>query len=185
MTSSRYDAVAITLHWVIALGIGLQIVMGWGMTHLPLPMAQKFWIYQFHKSVGITVLLAVVVRVLWRFTHKPPALPEAMPRLERAAATGTHHLLYTLMFVVPLAGWAVVSLSPYNIPTVLYGLIPWPDLPVFGANKAVVEPMAETVHSWAAYIIAAVVVVHAAAALRHQFCLRDGILRRMIPFLKE
>lgn len=185
MKQDRYTAVAITLHWVIALGIAVQVAMGWGMTSLPLAIGTKFAVYQLHKSIGITVLAAVVLRVLWRFTHKPPALPAEMPVLERKAAIGTHHLLYTLTLLVPLAGWAVVSLSPYNIPTVLYGLIPWPDLPVFGADKAVVEPYFEDLHAWAAYGMAGLVAVHAAAALRHHILLHDGILRRMIPFLKE
>ena len=127
---SRYDAVAIILHWTIGLGILALIAIGLTMTHLGLAPMAKFQLYQLHKSIGITVLLAVLLRLLWRLTHRPPPLP-AMPPLEKAAAEGTHRLLYLLMLVIPLSGWALVSVSPFNLPTVLYGVVPWPHLPVF------------------------------------------------------
>jgi cytochrome b561 len=75
----RYNTVAIILHWVIALGILIQIAMGLAMTHLTIPIMLKFQLYQLHKSVGITVLFAVLLRVVWRFTHRPPPLPTEMP----------------------------------------------------------------------------------------------------------
>ena len=182
----RYGTVAMTLHWVIALGILVQIVMGLGMAHLAIPIGLKFKLYQLHKSIGITVLFAVVLRVLWRLTHTYPALPEAMPALERRAATGAHLALYGFMLGLPLTGWALVSVSPYNIPTVLFGLIPWPDLPVLSTmpDKNTADAVAGFIHSRLAWVLAALVGLHVLAALRHQFVLRDGILRRMLPFLK-
>ncbi|MCB5943872.1 cytochrome b [Acidocella sp. KAb 2-4] len=187
MNKARYDAVAITLHWVIALGILAQIGVGWWMASFHLPIHLKFVIYQLHKSVGITILFAVAARVLWRLTHRPPPLPATMPALERKAATGAHHLLYLAMLAIPFTGWAVVSLSPYNIPTVLYGLLPWPDLPWLSAlaDKAAIEPWAEDAHAWLAYGALGLVGLHALAALRHHFLLRDGMLRRMLPLFKE
>ncbi|HTQ72556.1 MAG TPA: cytochrome b [Acidocella sp.] len=183
---SRYGTVAVTLHWVVALGILVQIVMGLGMAHLAIPIGLKFELYQLHKSIGITVLFAVVLRVLWRLTHTPPGLPEAMPALERRAATGAHLALYGFMLGLPLTGWALVSVSPYNIPTVLFGLIPWPDLPVLSTmpDKNTADAVAGFIHSRLAWGLAALVGLHVLAALRHQFVLRDGILRRMLPFLK-
>jgi cytochrome b561 len=180
----RYDLVAMTLHWVIALGILVQIVMGLVMVHLAIPLATKFALYQLHKSIGITILLAALLRVMWRLTHKPPALPEEMARIEKQAATSMHVALYLFMLALPLTGWVVVSVSPYNIPTVLYGLIPWPDLPWFStlANKQAADAVAEFVHDWLGYIIAGLVALHIAAALRHGLWLRDGVLRRMWPF---
>jgi cytochrome b561 len=181
---TRYDSVAITLHWVIALGVIIQLIMGWSMSTLNLAIGTKFTLYQLHKSIGITVLLAVLLRVLWRFTHKPPPFPADFVGLERKAATGAHHLLYALMVLVPVAGWAVVSTSPYNIPTVLYGLMPWPDLPILStlANKAQIEPWLEDVHAYLAYGMLGVVALHSLAALRHHFIKHDGILRRMLPW---
>ena len=185
MAQDRYDSVAITLHWVIALGILVQIVLGLGMMHLAIPIMLKFRLYQLHKSIGITVLLAVALRILWRLTHRPPPLPGAMPALERRAAGATHAALYFFMLALPLTGWALVSVSPYNIPTVLYGLIPWPDLPVFSTltDKHRADAIMSFIHSRLAFVLMGVLALHAAAALRHHFLLRDGILRRMLPFL--
>jgi cytochrome b561 len=182
----RYDAVAITLHWVIALGIIFELALGWSMATLSFPLATKFILYQLHKSVGVTVLLAVVLRLLWRATHKPPAYEPDFTGLERKAAAGAHHLLYLAMLLIPLAGWAVVSLSPYNIPTVLYGHIPWPALPFLASlpNKAALEPWAEDVHAYLAYGTLGVVALHMLAALRHHFLKHDNILRRMAPWIR-
>jgi len=183
MPRTRYDAVAIGLHWLIALGILALIAIGLTMTHMDLGPMAKFQLYQLHKSIGITVLLAAAVRVLWRLTHRPPALPDAMPPLERKAAEGAHVALYAFLFFLPLTGWALVSASPFNIPTVLYGAVPWPHLPVLSTleDKAPVEHVLKLVHGKAAWLLIALVLVHAGAALRHHFILRDGILRRMLP----
>lgn len=185
-TRSRYDSVAIALHWVVALGILVQIVMGLGMAHLAIPISLKFQLYQLHKSIGITVLFAALLRVFWRLTHKPPALPAAMPAMERRAAEGAHLALYGFMLALPLTGWALVSVSPYNIPTVLFGLIPWPDLPILStlADKTTADSVVGFIHSRLAWVLAAMVGLHVLAALRHHFVLRDGILHRMLPFLK-
>jgi len=97
--SERYTAVAIVLHWLIAIGILALIGIGLAMTHLTLATMLQFQLYQLHKSIGITVLLGVLLHILWRVFHPPPALPD-MPRLEKAAAEGAHTLLYVLMI-----GW--------------------------------------------------------------------------------
>ena len=101
--SERYTAVAMVLHWLIAIGILALIGVGLAMTHLTLAPMLQFQLYQLHKSIGITVLLGVLLRILWRVFHPPPALPD-MPRLEKAAAEGAHTLLYVLMIVLPPVG---------------------------------------------------------------------------------
>ena len=183
---TRYGMVAILLHWVIGLGILTLIGMGLAMTHLALAPMLKFQLYQLHKSIGVTVLLAVLLRILWRLTHRPPPLP-AMPPLEKAAAEGTHRLLYALMLVIPLAGWALVSVSPFNLPTVLYGVVPWPHLPMFPdlADKAPVEAVMKFIHGKLAWALTALILLHAGAALRHHFILRDGVLHRILPFGRQ
>lgn len=179
----RYTAVAILLHWLIAAAIFAQVALGLTMTQKGLPPMRQFQLYQLHKSVGITILLLVVLRVLWRLGHRPPPLPSAMPAMERRAAAGAHLVLYGLIVGLPLTGWAVVSASPFNIPTVLYGIVPWPHLPVLSTlqDKAPVEATLEAVHAYGAWLLIALIAVHAAAALRHGIVLRDGVLRRMIP----
>jgi cytochrome b561 len=103
------------------------------MTHLSIPILLKFQLYQLYKSIGITVLLTVSLRLFWRLTHRPPVLPEEMPLPERRAAESMHTALYGFMAALPLTGWVLVSVAPYDIPTVLCGLIPWPDLPILSA----------------------------------------------------
>jgi cytochrome b561 len=106
-----------------------------------------------------------------------------MPAHERAAASAAHGLLYLLLVGLPLTGWAVVSLSPFNIPTVLYGLVPWPHLPLASLlpDKASAEGALKLVHAYGAWLLTALLVLHVVAALRHHLILRDDVLHRMLP----
>lgn len=185
-SSTRYTLVAIALHWAVAIGIAALVMMGLAMAHLNLPPLVKFQLYQLHKSVGITVLLLAVLRLGWRLTHAAPPLPEEMPRHETLAAHVSHWLLYVLQFAVPMAGWALVSVSVLGIPTILYGTVLWPHLPILSsiANKAPVEAFFATTHAWLAYALVFVIVAHTAAALRHHIIIRDDILTRMVPGLR-
>ncbi len=182
---TRYTSVAIALHWVIALGIVAMLAMGLAMTHVKLTPFTQFKLYQLHKSIGITILLAAALRLLWRVTHRPPALPDGMPGWEKGAAEGTHLLFYILMIGMPLVGWALVSAAPLNIPTVLYGVIPWPHIPIFAQwhIKAQAAPVLARIHAYGGYALIGFLLLHAGAALRHHFVLRDDVLRRMIPGL--
>jgi len=183
----RYTGVAIALHWLIALGIVGQLALGLAMTQIAMARMTEFKLYQLHKSIGVTVLLLVALRVLWRLGHRPPRLPDDLPPLERAAAKGTHWALYLFMLGLPITGWMLVSVSPYNLPTVLFGRIPWPHLPIFTTveDKGPVEAVMKAVHAYAAWLLIAIVAVHAAAALRHHFVKRDDVLRRMLPRLSR
>jgi len=182
---TRYTSVAIALHWTIGFGIVAMLAMGLVMTHVKLAPFTQFKLYQLHKSVGITILLATALRLLWRFAHRPPALPDDMSRWEKGAAEGTHVLLYGLMIGMPLVGWALVSASPLNIPTVLYGVIPWPHIPIFAQwhIKAQAAPVLARIHAYGGYALIGFLLLHAGAALRHHLVLRDDVLRRMIPGL--
>lgn len=179
----RYSVVAICLHWAIALGIAGQLVLGIVMAHAAIPVSEKFALFQLHKSIGVVVLLAVVLRVVWRLTHRPPPLPSVLPKLERRAASGGHLLLYALMLGLPLSGWALVSASVFNIPTVLFGVVPWPHLPILPtlADKKPVEAALGWVHAWLAWSIIAMLVLHVAAVIRHQMS-GHGVFWRMAPF---
>ena len=182
-SASRYTAVAITLHWVMAAGIIGLAVMGLVMTHTTLSPMRLFQLYQLHKSIGITVLLAAFLRLAWRLAHRPPALPPGMPPREKMAAHGGHLLLYVMLFALPLSGWALVSASVLNIPTVLYGLVPWPHLSFLAHlhDKAPIESLFTQVHKYGAWALIGLVTVHAAAALRHHLVLKDDTLTRMLP----
>jgi cytochrome b561 len=182
-SGARYGVVAIFLHWVMALGIVALAVIGLYIVHgHPEPM-RLFRLYQLHKSIGITILLAAILRLGWRLLQHPPRLPASMPPVERRVAAGGHWLLYAFLFALPLTGWALVSSSVYGIPTVLYGVLPWPDLPIFStlADKQRVETLLQHVHAYMAWTLIAVVAGHAGAALRHHFIKRDAVLWRMLP----
>jgi cytochrome b561 len=132
--------------------------------------------------VGITVLALTALRLVWRLFRRPPAYPAGMPVRERRAASAAHGLLYLLLVGLPLTGWAVVSLSPFNIPTVLYGLLPWPHLPLAALvpDQAFAEALVKRVHAYGAWLLIALLLLHVAAALRHHLILRDDVLRRML-----
>ena len=180
---TRYTGVAIILHWLIAAGILTLIVMGLVMDHLSLDPMRVFQLYQLHKSIGITVMVLIALRIVWRLTHRPPELPGDMKGLERVAAHLTHGALYGLQMFMPLSGWAMVSVSALGIPTLLYGTILWPDLPVLSTlqNKAPVEAALKAVHHWGGWFLLALIGLHIAAALRHHFVLNDNTLRQMLP----
>ena len=182
--TARYSTVAIILHWVIALGILTLIAMGLVMDHLPLDTMHVFQLYQLHKSIGIIVMFLIALRIGWRLTHSTPALPADMPELEKTGAHLAHITLYGLQVLLPLSGWAMVSASVLGIPTVLFGTVPWPDLPLLATlpDKAPVEVVLKVVHHWAAWGLLALIMLHAAAALRHQFILHDRVFRQMLPF---
>ncbi|MDT8870812.1 cytochrome b [Komagataeibacter rhaeticus] len=175
---------AIGLHWLIATGILILIGMGLTMDHVSLDPMRMFQLYQLHKSIGISVLLLVCLRVGWRLTHAVPALADDMPAAERRAAHLVHLVLYGLQIVLPLSGWAMVSASVLGIPTVLFGTVPWPDLPVFATlhDKAPVEAVLKGFHHWAAWTLAVLIVLHVAAVLRHALILRDSVPGRMLPW---
>ena len=184
---ARYTMVAIVLHWMIGAAVLALIGIGLTMMHAPIAKADKFRLFQLHKSIGITVLWLVVARVAWRFAHPPPALPADMPALERRAAGAAHLGLYAFLIGLPLTGWALVSASPLNIPTILYGLVRWPHLPVLSTlqHKAPVEEVFKDIHTWGAWILIALVALHIAAALRHQFVMRDDVFWRMLPIVRR
>ncbi|MDE1147014.1 MAG: cytochrome b [Azospirillaceae bacterium] len=182
-TSARYNGVAMLVHWLTVIAILALLAMGWTMTSLPPGSPDQFKLFQLHKSVGITVLALTLFRVVWRLSHRPPPLPVHMPVWERAVAHLGHFGLYVLMLGMPLTGWAVVSTSAFNIPTVLYGVIPFPHMPILAElqDKAGVNGVVSTAHELAAWLLAALMAGHALAALRHHFLLRDDVLLRMIP----
>jgi cytochrome b561 len=118
MTSSagrtRYTAVAIALHWIIAAVIAMNFSLGLYMAQLEASPA-KLRLYSYHKTIGVTIFLLVVFRLVWRLTHRVPAPPPRMPRWQRTAASISHILLYLLTLAVPLSGWLFSSASGFKV----------------------------------------------------------------------
>ena len=177
----RYSDVAIGLHWLIALLIIGLVAVGKFMTGLGNDDPLRFVLTQWHKTFGITVLLLSVVRLLWRFGHNPPAHPRGRPRSQRRASALVHGLLYLCLFLVPISGWVLVSVSPLNIDTLLFDVIPWPHLEPFASytDKAHQVERFTDYHVLAGNLLLVLMLGHIGAALLHQFVYRDGILRRI------
>lgn len=177
--STRYTLTAIVLHWLLAVALLGMIGVGWYMADLPFS-PQRLKLYNWHKWAGITILVLSVARLVWRLTHKPPALPaeieNAMPRWQMVAYHATHHGLYALFFIVPLLGWAYSSAAGF--PIVVFGVLPLPDL--LTADKALAEAI-KPWHGYAAFLLLALVAAHVGAAIKHQFIDRDGLISRMLP----
>ncbi len=172
MPVDRYNSLARTLHWILAILILFNLVLGFAHEALP-----KDWkVMPVHKSVGLTVMALTIGRVLWRFTRKAPPLPAAMPAWEKGAAHATHFAFYAFMLVMPLTGWIMSSAG--SRPLNWFFLF---DVPKFAVSKgdAIVGISGET-HEILAFVWAALIVVHVLAALRHHFILKDSVLRRMI-----
>jgi len=176
--AARYNPVAISLHWLIA----LLIFAGWGlgfyMSDLPLSPS-KLQYYSWHKWMGVTTFILAILRAGWLATHPVPRLPRAIPPWQTRTARVTHFVLYLLMFVIPLSGWLMSSAK--GVPTVYFGVWPIPDL--IGKDKAIGDVLV-AVHQSLAYGLAALVGLHIAAAIKHHFMDRDGLMGRMVPFLK-
>lgn len=175
MTPARYSAAAITLHWLIALALAFQISLGWTLEGPSGPAL--FARFQLHKSVGITILMLSLVRLAVRLAVPRPA-PSDGPLWTRRLAEAVHWGFYVVMIGAPLAGWLIVSTAKIKVPTLLYGIIPLPNLPVSAGWN---EP-AKLVHSALAFLAVTLFVLHVAGALRHQWLLRKPELQRMIPF---
>ncbi|MBI3561330.1 MAG: cytochrome b [Gammaproteobacteria bacterium] len=175
----RYTTTAISLHWLIA----LLIFAGWGlgfyMADLPLSPA-KLRYFSWHKWIGVTVFLLAMIRVAWLATHAAPRLPNAISPWQARTARVSHSALYLLMFAIPVSGWLMSSAK--GVQTIYFGILPIPNL--IGKDKALGQILSD-VHESLAYVLAALVVVHIAAALKHHFIEQDGVLKRMIPFLES
>lgn len=169
--AERYSRGAILLHWIIAGALALVLAIGFGMPR----DASGFALFQFHKSLGITILVLTLVRIGWRLAHRPPAPVER--GFNGFLAGAVHFGLYAFMILAPLTGWALVSTSPIQVPTVLFGLVPLPHLPL---DAALAENF-ENAHELMAWIGLALFALHVAGAMKHHLLVRDGVLVRMSP----
>ncbi len=175
-TATRWGAVSKTLHWLLAVMIVGQFVLGKVVEEMRIS-PQKFDLFVWHKSIGITILILVVLRIFWRLRNAPPSAPTAIGGWERRAAQLGHGLLYLLMITVPVTGWWVSDTS--RIPFRFFWSLPVPDL--MDADRAMSE-LAGEVHEFLTLSLIAVVIGHVLAALRHHFVLHNNTLSRMLPF---
>ena len=173
MSGGRYSSPAVLLHWLVALLIFAGFPLGLYMVDLPLS-PDKLKLYSYHKWIGITVLMLAAIRLSWRLTHTPPPLPAGIAVWQRRASAVVHGLLYGLILAIPVSGWLMSSAKGF--PTVWFGVLPLPDL--LERNRELGDLLA-SVHQALNYTLAALVILHVAAALKHHFIERQPFLQRM------
>ncbi len=173
-----YDPVAVALHWLLAVLIVGSFFAGLYMVDLHFSPL-RFRLFNWHKWAGMAVLALSVARLVWRASgHPAPALPPGVPSWQLAAYRITHLAFYALFFAVPLLGWLYTS--AVGVPVVWFGWLALPDLtPV---DKSLADGMFKPLHSVTSYMLAALVVLHIGAALKHQLVDRDHLLVRMWPW---
>jgi len=183
----RYTIVAIVLHWLMALTLVGMVFMGWRMEDMrdlalsgELTFAEVQTYYNWHKTIGISLLVLALARLGWRFTHKVPPMPDTMKPWEKLAARGTHIGFYVVMIAVPVFGWLTASAT--NFPSYIANnpALQLPHLPV---PDSLYEPLG-SIHGAGGWVIFCLLALHAGAALKHHFINKDDVLTRMIPFLK-
>ncbi|HEY4078673.1 MAG TPA: cytochrome b [Rhizomicrobium sp.] len=185
-TETRYGTVAIALHWIIALliigNLGLGYYFNGIMDHHD---AARTDLIQFHRSIGLTVLVLSVARLAWRLFNPAPPLPAGIGPAKRMTAHVTHFLLYFFIIAVPLVGWLHVSEAKTDVPTHYFGLFAWPNIGLLAhmtpAAKAAWHHVTGLSHAWLAYSALLLVLLHIGAALYHQFIRKDAVLPRMLP----
>jgi len=187
-TSLRYGSVAMAFHWAIALLIITNVVLGlWLGEFMERGDPLKFSVAQWHKSIGLTVLVLSVLRVVWRLMNPHPAPPWTSP-LMRNLSLASHYAFYFLIVAIPITGYVMASASPLGNGTEYFGLFTWPNLPFFdGMTREQLHPIHETwedahvILAWSAIVL---LPIHIGAALYHHFNLRDDVFKRMLPGTK-
>lgn len=176
----RFDALAILFHWLVAVLIVVNVALAWSLDNFDHHDPVHNAILSVHKSIGVVVLVLAVVRLIWRWTHPAPLLPEAMPRWMRLAAQADQVLLYAILFVMPITG--LIDAGGFSEPVNFFFLFELP--PLIGHD----EPLghaAMAVHKGAALVLYALLLLHSGAALFHHYVLKDQILQRMLPLRSQ
>lgn len=170
-----YNRTARVLHWLIALLLLGQLVFGWWLGDIPRNTPARGYYVNLHKSMGLLLGLLILARMAWRLRHGAPALPDFMPRWQQKLAAASHHLLYLLMLLVPVAGYLASNFSKHGVK--LFNVLL---LPPWGSDDRQVYTLLNQTHKVAALLLLIMVVLHVAAALMHGIR-RDGIFSRMWP----
>jgi cytochrome b561 len=171
----RWGPVSQLLHWAI---VALILVMAWlGLTMTGLPNSPyKISVYALHKSIGLTILALVGLRVAWRLWAGAPMALASTPRWQHRIASITHALLYALLFALPVSGWVVNSASGF--PLRWFGLVRMPSI---APRDQDLHALAEDVHEWLFWALVVLALAHAGAAIYHHLFQRDATLARMLP----
>jgi cytochrome b561 len=178
----RYSTVAIVFHWLIAAAIVIQLALGWRMGDLE-GLGRSLFL-NIHKTVGISILVLTAARLIWRLMNPPPPHGTNLHRLEKLAAHWVHLGFYTALFLLPLTGWAMVSMQRPGVMKV-FGALPWPAFPgvvlVPSAARDNAADLLDNAHAALVWVMVALLFLHIAGALKHHFVSKDRTLSRMVP----
>ncbi|NIA72083.1 cytochrome b [Pelagibius litoralis] len=171
-----YRTTARSLHWIVALAVLATIPVGQWMTTEGLERSLQDSLYIFHKNAGVLILLAVVLRLVYRAVYPPPPLPATVPDWQRRASAVSHLTLYALLIVMGVSGYIRVKAGGFPI-EMLDAL----QVPSLVPRSDSLAGTAKAVHSYARLVLVAFIVLHIAAALYHAVWLKDGVFSRMWP----
>jgi cytochrome b561 len=174
----RYGTVAIMLHWLMAVVLVALIVVGIYMVSLPDVGfdKKKAALIIYHKELGILAFAMAGLRLAWRVGNALPRLVENLPDWQKVIARLVHLFFYALMFALPITGWIMSSAT--GIPVSFLGLFELPDLVAY--NERLFHSFID-IHKWLGYALIVLILIHAAAALRHHFLFKDETLKKMLP----
>lgn len=168
----KYRLPAVVLHWLVALLIVGLFGLGWYMMSVERQPGAD-WYFNLHRSLGLTLAALVVLRVLWRLSHRPQELPESVPFWEKKLSLAAHWLLYACMVVMPLTGYLG---SAYNKSGVAFFGLP---LPFWAAPSRNLSKLFFTIHESLVWVFVAVIVLHALAGFKHLLIDKDKVFQRM------
>jgi cytochrome b561 len=193
--ANHYTKTAKLLHWLIAIAIFGMFALGWFMADIPKEapkqsvfdifdlgifhwtvseeISPRSFYFNLHKSFGVTIFALIIIRILWRLTHTPPALLASYKAIERKLASGAHHLLYLLMFILPLSGVIMAVYSKYGIK--------WFGMPfIKGLDNNPMREIFKSAHEIIGLIMVTIIAIHILGALKHKFIDKDETLSRML-----
>lgn len=174
---ARYDRTTSLLHWLIGVALLGQIVFGFLLDEIaPRGTPARGSVINLHKSLGLVLGALIVLRLLWRLWHRPPAWPSKMPNWQRRAAALGHRSLYACMLVMPISGYIASNFSKHGIKLFGTPLAPW------GPDITIVYAAFNLLHIVTAWVFTALIVGHVAVALKHAFVDRDAIFKRVAPW---
>jgi cytochrome b561 len=174
----RYHAFVIILHWLMALCFILMLASGIAMEEFITDKSLKFKMFQWHKSVGVLLLISFSFRVLARFMFKVPKLPKEFSKKDQRLAHFGHLALYFFMVALPLSGWVMVSSSVFGLPTVVFDIFTWPHVPGIAGNEGI-NGFSRGGHKYMGYAFIAMIVLHIAAVVLHLKKEKINLLKRM------
>jgi cytochrome b561 len=175
-SGGRYTLTAQALHWIMAALMFVVLPIAWVMVNMPQGAQFRGLLFTLHKSVGLTIVALVAVRIAWRAQHPVPPLEVGLARWEKVAATGSHWMLYVVLVGMPISGYLLDAAGGYSIS--YFGLFSVPLLPKSPALSSAATWVHVAVGQWVVYTL---IILHVAASIWHVSVRRDGVLDRMLP----